>query len=78
MGITMKSKITDMLPVIASDQRTLAVEVLKYLKRGWHTRGAMKTMRPLNDLSTLVYVQWVVLSDEPNVAFNHVSFHSVA
>lgn len=65
----MKPKIIDRMPVIAPNQHALAREVLKYLRRGWHRDGETQTVRPLHDLSTVVYMQQVVLTDEPNETF---------
>lgn len=60
----MKPKIIDLIPIIESDQRAFVAEVRGHLKRRWHTLGETKQMRPLQDLSALVYVQWVALTDE--------------
>jgi len=57
----MESYITDLMPVIAPDNLTLAKKVLVFLKKGWRLSGPTKTMRPLHDPSTIVFVQWVVL-----------------
>jgi hypothetical protein len=59
-----KPKIIDLMPVIASDQRTFDAEVRGYLKRGWHLLGETREMRPLQDPYALVYVQWVAQTDE--------------
>jgi len=74
----MKPKFIDMMFVTAPDQRTLAIEVFKYLKRGWHRRGETQKMRPIHDLSTVVFMQQVVLTDQPNETFRSLRSHSDA
>jgi len=56
----MPNNIIDMLHLIAPDGHSLARQVSEYLKNGWVVVGPVKSMCPLNDLSTTVLMQWVV------------------
>lgn len=64
----MNHNFIDLMPVVASDQRTLAAEVIDYLKRGWHVHGDAMQMRRLKYPSALIYLQWVVLTEEARAA----------